>query len=122
MNVAGDRGASSDRLVDLVPVDLLGAGGGAYCRRRTNRQYLNRTHLMSSWVGPMARYRPCPSTVRHLNKNPLRVVPANVSINERTSPPCGCDSRQQPRQMENDSDRRAGQQRGDHSDLEVEDR
>ena len=48
MNVAANRGRrSSDRLVDLLPVYLLGAGtaDGRHC---ANRKHCNSTHVMSS--------------------------------------------------------------------------
>jgi hypothetical protein len=38
MNVAGDGGASSDRFIDLFPVDLLGTGGGTDRRHGANRE------------------------------------------------------------------------------------
>jgi hypothetical protein len=44
MNVTRYGGAPSYRFIDLLPVDLLGAGGTAHCRRRTNRKHVNTTH------------------------------------------------------------------------------
>jgi hypothetical protein len=45
VNVPGYGGsASSDRFVDLLPVDLLGVGGAADARQRTKRKRVNTTH------------------------------------------------------------------------------
>jgi len=52
VNVARDGGcASSDRFIDLLPVDLLGTGGGADRRHGANCEYLNSTHDGVSLVG-----------------------------------------------------------------------
>jgi hypothetical protein len=44
VNVARYGGAPSYRFIDLFPVDLLGAGGGAKCRHSANRKHVNGTH------------------------------------------------------------------------------
>src|SRR5262249_3361024 len=58
MNVAGDGGASSDRFVDLLPIDLLGIGGGGRCRQCANRKYLNNTKHQVLLFEPIAGWRP----------------------------------------------------------------
>jgi hypothetical protein len=43
-SVARYGGAPSYRFIDLLPVDLLGAGGTAKYRQRANRKHVNSTH------------------------------------------------------------------------------
>ena len=45
MNVAGHGGGASQRFVDLLPVDLLGAGGRAHGRHGANCKHVNSTHV-----------------------------------------------------------------------------
>ena len=45
MDVAGYGGGPAQRFVDLLPVDLLGAGGGAHGRHGTNCEHLYGTHV-----------------------------------------------------------------------------
>src|SRR5499427_3113801 len=62
VHVAGyDGGASSDRFIDLLPVDLLGAGGAANRRHSANRKHGNSTHddlllfELTGFIAPLQR-------------------------------------------------------------------
>jgi hypothetical protein len=44
VHVTRDGGAAAERLVDLLPIDLLGAGSVGKGRQRARREHLNNTH------------------------------------------------------------------------------
>ena len=52
-----DGGASADCLVDLLPVDLLGTSTGAEYRKYADREYVSKSHLLSSLPHSNDRFR-----------------------------------------------------------------
>ena len=100
MNVAGYGGAPSNRFVNLLPVDLLSAGGAAAdCGHGANGKHLNSTHVTSSSIALLC----------------------SLSLDQSSAQSCR-HSRKHPKQEQNYPSAAAGGERQNHAHLEPEDR
>src|SRR5712691_13196639 len=84
MNVAGYRGASSNRFIDFLPVDLLSASRGTDHPRSANRKHVNSTHHFLLLHGLVARCRPRPRRLLICEQTCAPHVPKLVAHRHRS--------------------------------------